>query len=116
MKTLRFEKLSAVEMLLAKEFSDLETLLLQDNKQNGYFENQLKTIFQYLQNHIATASMITEATGIPQKNICRYKRNLEKAGILWEVEKKKCKETGFIAWYITTNPRYLPTSKQLSLF
>ena len=35
--------------------------------------NQIKTIFEYLQEHIATASMISNETGIPQKNICRYK-------------------------------------------
>ena len=81
-----------------------------------HFENQLKTIFQYLQNHIATASMVELATGVPQKNICRYKRDLEKAGRLWEIEKKKCKRTGFKAWYITTNPEYSPKVKQLSLF
>ncbi|KFF28717.1 hypothetical protein IQ37_09805 [Chryseobacterium piperi] len=80
------------------------------------FENQLKTIFQYLQHHIATASMIAEATGVPQKNICRYKRELEKAGRLWEVEKRKCKATGFKAWYLTTNFDYSPKSNQLSLF
>ncbi|MXS70473.1 hypothetical protein GSF70_04510 [Flavobacteriaceae bacterium W22] len=83
---------------------------------NAVFGNQLKTLFQYLQNHIATASMIAKATGIPQKNICRYKRDLEKAGLLWEVEKKKCKETGFRAWYITANSDFLPKSEQLSLF
>ncbi|RXG21249.1 hypothetical protein [Leeuwenhoekiella marinoflava] len=76
---------------------------------------QLKTIFQYLQNHSATASMITEATGIPQKNICRYKRDLEKAGRLWELEKRLCKTTGFRAWYLTTNPNNAPFNNQLSL-
>lgn len=49
--------------------------------------NQLQTIFQYLQEHIATASMVADATGIYQKNICRYKRDLEKAGRIWELEK-----------------------------
>lgn len=80
------------------------------------FKSQLKTIFQYLQEHIATASMVSAATGIPQKNICRYKRNLEKAGRLWEIEKKLCKKTGFKAWYITTNPEQAPFNKQLKLF
>ncbi len=41
--------------------------------------NQLETIFNYLRNHVATNTMVSEATGIPQKNICRYKRDLEKA-------------------------------------
>lgn len=96
---------------------------LSDNSQkhtgrckNTVFGNQLKTLFLYLQDHIATASMIAKVTGIPQKNICRYKRDLEKAGLLWEVEKKKCKETGFKAWYITANSNFLSKSKQLSLF
>lgn len=85
------------------------------DKDNAFY-NQLKTIFQYLQSHIATSSMVSAATGIPQKNICRYKRDLEKAGALWEVEKKTCKKTGFKAWYLTTNPDLIPPNDQLSLF
>lgn len=84
--------------------------------QDKDFKSQLKTIFQYLKEHTATASMIEEATGVPQKNICRYKRELETAGRLWEVEKKLCKKTGFKAWYLTTNPEQAPFRNQLSLF
>jgi hypothetical protein len=80
------------------------------------FKSQLKTIFHYLQEHIATASMVSTATGIPQKNICRYKRDLEKVGRLWEIEKKLCKQTGFKAWYLTTNPEQAPFNNQLNLF
>jgi len=80
------------------------------------FKSQLKTIFQYLQEHIATASMVSAATGIPQKYICRYKRDLEKAGRLWEIEKKLCKQTGFKAWHLTTNPEQAPFNNQLNLF
>lgn len=80
-------------------------------------QNQLQTIFQYLLKHVATASMTSEATGIPQKNICRYKRDLEKAGRLWEVKKSLCKVTGFRAWYITTNEAKAPKRPtQLNLF
>lgn len=79
--------------------------------------NQLQTIFQYLQQNVATASMIADATGIYQKNICRYKRDLEKAGLLWEVEKTTCKKTGFKAWYLTTDANKAPNcSPQLNLF
>lgn len=79
---------------------------------------QLQTIFQYLQKHTATATMVTEATSIPQKCICRYKRDLEKGGKLWEVEKKLCKQTGFRAWYLTTDPAKAPKqfTKELNLF
>lgn len=69
---------------------------------------QKETIFHYLQNHTATASIVSKATGIPQKNICRFKRDLEKEGILYEVEKKHCELTGFKAWYLTTNPDLSP--------
>jgi hypothetical protein len=79
--------------------------------------NQLKTIFQYLQNNVATASMVADATGIYQKNICRYKRDLEKVGRLWEVTKDTCKKTGFRAWYLTTNPdKATKQTPQLTLF
>ena len=80
------------------------------------FQNQKKNIFQYLKQNTATASMVTEATGVPQKSICRYKRDLEKQGLLYEVVKKHCKFTGFRAWYLTTNTELFPKSNQLTMF
>ena len=77
---------------------------------------QLKTIFNYLKEHTATASMVTEATGIPQKCITRYKRDLEQAGRLYEVKKAPCKYTGFPAWYLTTNTDLFPEDTQIKLF
>ena len=64
---------------------------------------QKQTIFAYLYKNIATATMVSDATGIPQKSICRYKRDFEKNGVLWELYKRPCKNTGFLAWYLTTN-------------
>ena len=66
-------------------------------------KTQLQTILYYLQEYTATASMISKATGIPQKNICRYKKDLEKKGFLKEVTKRKCRLTGFPAWYLSTD-------------
>jgi hypothetical protein len=80
------------------------------------FQTQLKTIFNYLKNHTATASMVTAATGIPQKCVTRYKRDLEKAGRLAEVKKSICKYTGHKAWYLTTNTEQFPQSNQLQMF
>ena len=77
---------------------------------------QLQTIFEYLQNNIATASMVAAATKVPQKCITRYKRDLEKSNRLWEIEKKFCEKTGFKAWYLTTNPDIAPNNNQLKLF
>jgi hypothetical protein len=80
-------------------------------------QSQLETVFRYLRTHIATASMVSDATGVPQKSICRYKRNLEKAGLLWETERKRCKKTGRKACYLTTDPDQVAKyqSPQLSL-
>jgi len=83
---------------------------------DNHFQAQLVIFYHYLLEHIATASMVREATGIPQKNICRYKRKLEKAGRLWQVVKKECKKTRKKAWYLTTNPNNVPIDNQLKLF
>ena len=41
-------------------------------KDNTHY-NQQQTFFEYLQKTVATASMVADATGIYQKNICRFK-------------------------------------------
>lgn len=91
-------------------------ITLNSQSKSNKFKTELKTIFEYLKRKICTASMLSEATGIKQKNICRYKRDLEKRGLLVEVNKTNCKTTGFKAWYITTNPDLIPSSKQTKLF
>ena len=93
--------------------SDFKEVVQGEVKQ---FQNQLKTIFEFLKQNTATASMVTEFTGVPQKSICRYKRDLEKQGLLCEVVKKHCKITGFRAWYLTTNAELFPKSNQLKMF
>jgi hypothetical protein len=76
----------------------------------NYTGKQQRTVFEYLKQHTATASMVAKATKVPQKSICRYKRHYEKLGLLYEVEKKLCKITGFRAWYLTTNTDLFPKS------
>lgn len=71
----------------------------------SFIPRQVATIFEYWHNHIATASMVSKATGVPHKNICRYKRDLEKSGRLFELNKAICAHTGFPAWYCTTNKK-----------
>lgn len=63
---------------------------------------QIQQLYVYLHENIVTASMAAKQTGIPQKNICRYKRYLEKKGLLLEVFKAPCLETGREAWYLST--------------
>ncbi|MCA6438158.1 MAG: hypothetical protein ACK5QC_16490 [Bacteroidota bacterium] len=83
---------------------------------DNHFQNEVQTIFSYLKENVCTASMLSDVTGVKQKNICRYKRDLEKAGLLKELFKARCKTTGFKAWYITCNELLFPMNKQLKLF
>ena len=79
------------------------------------FAAQAKIMFQYLQDHTATASMVTDATKVVQKNITRYKRNFEKNGLLWQVKRDYCKITGHKAWYLTTDPAKAPNTDNRQL-
>ena len=81
------------------------------NPQATFIKAQTKIYFQYLQTHIATNSMVSKATGIPQKNLTRYKREFEDAGLLFEVYKGICKHTKHRATYLTTNKALIQTKK-----
>ena len=98
------------------ESTSSQSLISNSQGESTKIGNQVKTIFSYLFQNTATASMVAEATGVPQKCICRYKRDLEKEGRLHEVKKDTCKLTGFPAWYLTTNPKLFPKSNQLKIF
>jgi hypothetical protein len=97
--------------------SNLPQSLLEGQGKTTKSYNQLQTIFHYLQEHTATASMVADGTGIYQKNICRYKADLSKKNLLWEIEKKPCEITGFKAWFLTADPTKAPKADiQLNLF
>jgi len=88
---------------MKKKSNSLKKSFEKGQGKNTSFQSQEKTIFQYLKKHTATTTMLTAATGIPQKCITRYKRELEKEGKLQEVVKAICKSSGFKAYYLTTN-------------
>jgi hypothetical protein len=71
------------------------------------FKNQSRIYFNYLNDHIATNSMAAAAIGISQKNLCRFKRELQLTGKLFEVRKSFCEVTGHRAMYLTTNKNLL---------
>jgi hypothetical protein len=81
---------------------------LEQGKDN-LFIAQKKTVYDYLKRNTATASMVSEATGVTQKNLTRYKRNLEQEGFLKVLFKSQCKLTGFMASYLTTNESIIKT-------
>lgn len=78
--------------------------------------NQKTKYFDYLKTTVATNSMVSDATGIPQKNLTRFKREFEEAGVLCELYRTICKKTKYRATYLTTNPDLFPQSNQLKLF
>ncbi len=78
--------------------------------------SELQRVFIYLQKHTATASMVAAALHIHRPNLCRHKRELEKAGRLAEIKKGLCKITKHRAAYLTTNPDLFPIHSQLNLF
>lgn len=77
---------------------------------------QKEKFYLYLRDKIVTCSMVSKALEIPQKNLTRFKRQLEQSGLLWEVYKDYCEITGHKSWYITTNNSLSPKSNQLNLF
>ena len=96
--------------------TNLQSLTVRQSKDNTH-EAQEKIVFDYLLLHVASASMVTDATGVPQKNITRYKRNFEDAGQLQQIKRDRCKITRRYVWYLTTNKDlFFKTSPQLTLF
>ena len=78
--------------------------------------NETKLFYDSLKEQPKTNSMVCAETGLLQKNTCRYKRELEKANLLWVVERRICQATGFRASYLTTNEDLKPPQSQLQLF
>ncbi len=64
-------------------------------------EAEITAVKNYLMNHVATATMISDALNIYRPNLCRHKRELQKQGILKELYKGFCRVTGWKATYLT---------------
>jgi hypothetical protein len=80
------------------------------------FETQIQRFCQYLKTRTATVTMVSKAIKLPEKNLTRAKRFLEKRGLLRVVKIEKCKITGFKAAYLTCNPEMFPFDPQTNLF
>jgi hypothetical protein len=92
-----------------------ESLTFRKSKDNTY-KTQEKMVYDYLLFNVVSATMVTHATGVVQKNVTRFKRKFEALGLLAEVKNSKCKITGRVVAYITTNPALFPKQTQLTLF
>lgn len=101
---------------ISKELEERLQIRITGSKESNYFKYGRKQLLAYLKNNTANASMIEEATGIKQKNLCRYKRELEKIGLLWERYKDPCQITGFYSAYHKIDPCLNPLDAKIKLF
>jgi len=82
-----------------------------ETAQHTNSETQIRIFRYFLSENTATCSMVTEATGIPQKCLTRHKRALEKSGQLIELFYADCRKTGHRAAYLTTNQNIIKSLK-----
>lgn len=78
-------------------------------------DKELKAVWEYLQDKVATQTQVAVALNIYRPNLCRRKRTLEKIGELAVVKKGICPITKHKAGFITTNPDLFPNDPQLKL-
>ena len=89
-----------------------------NNGKDTIFLSEEQIFFDYLQDHVASCTMVCAETGILQKNACRHKRQLEESNLLWKLYEKRCSITKRKVAWLTTNPELVPNifDSQLSLF
>ncbi len=66
-----------------------------------YYSKPIRAILYYLSTREATATEISVALRIYRPSVCRYKRQLEKAGLIMEIGKCRCRITGHQAARLT---------------
>lgn len=76
--------------------------------------HKVRIVYHHLLLHVGTSSMVSVATAISKRHTRQIIGDLENAGLLWRVDKKKCEQTGHRAWYYSTDPMYAPVVQQLS--
>jgi predicted HTH transcriptional regulator len=82
--------------------------------ENTKFNSQKEIFCAFLSKNTATATMAANALRITQKNITRYKSNLEKEGRLMVLFTAKCKKTNRQADYLTTDSYLISKLKKKS--
>src|SRR5688572_4894990 len=68
------------------------------------FRSETMQMCEFLKNSPATAAEVSIRLGIWRPNVCRHKRDLQKAGKLVELKKGICPITGFKAAFLTCDP------------
>lgn len=81
------------------------------HSKSTYFNAEKQRFLSFLERNTATTTMASRLTGIPQKNLCRYKKMLFDDGLIVELFKTKCRITGRVAAYLTANPEFMAKIK-----
>lgn len=80
------------------------------------FINEAKLFYQFLKQKPCTCSEVAEALKIKQKNLTRYKRQLQKKQQLAVLNSVRCPITGFMAQLISTDEKlFINLPKQLQI-
>ena len=69
-----------------------------------YKSTQTQRFYEFLFTVATSCSHASAMLQIPQKTLCRRKRELELSGLLMVIGKIKCPITGRMVQKITTNP------------
>jgi len=86
-----------------------------DTNKDSIFSSQKQCFSKYLFKNIASRYMVAIATNIPIQNCCRYVDMLKDTNSIAVVRKDKCKISGEIVEFLSTNPALFPKDNQLKL-
>lgn len=101
---------------MKKQFSyNHRTTLLQCKGFGRLPYTQLQRVVQSFNEYPKSMRMVEVQTAIMRPNICRYVNVLKKRGVIKKVKCGRCKCTGRMVVFYSTDIRYLNT-KQFSLF
>ncbi len=79
-------------------------------------ESQRTRFYNFLTDKVASCTDACVVLDIPQKNLTRYKKEFEAAGLLQAVKVVKCPHTRKWVQGISTDPDKFPKYVQLSIF
>lgn len=77
--------------------------------------DEMTAFYHYLNDKVTSCTDAAVMLNIPQKNLTRYKRELEKVGKLQVVKMQRCPHTGRWVQHITTDPKKFSPSSQYQI-
>lgn len=83
-------------------------------KHERWASQQLKAFLAF-KKYPQTRLMVSHSTGVPLQNLCRYVKNFRDAHTIYIVKTDRCPISGMRAEFLSTDPRYAPSS-QLKMF